>query len=163
MRNKIELSILLVVTLVLMLLTASQTFVYASSLEHEYHENLIEQRQEETTKEIKALYEEDHKPKEKKRPKSIETSPWKSIGMCRITTYCPWCNDPPGTYESSSGSQLYEGCAACNWLAIGTKIRINGNEYTVVDICGTDAIDIFVDTSSCCCHTNYYTNVEIYK
>lgn len=162
MRNKIGLSILLVVTLVLMLLTASQTFVYASSLEHEYHENLIEQRQEETTKEIKVIYEEDHKPKEKK-PKPVKTSPWKNIGMCRITTYCPWCNDPPGTYNSSSGAQLYEGCAACNWLAIGTKIRINGNEYTIVDTCGTDAIDIFVDTSYCQCHTNYYTNVEIYK
>ncbi len=157
MRNQVGLSILLVVTLVLMLLTASRSFAYASGLEHEYHEEFLEQRQEETTKEIKSLYEETHK------PKPVKTSPWKSIGMRRITTYCPWCNDPPGTHNSSSGVRLYEGCAACNWLAIGTKIRINGNEYTIVDNCGTDAIDIFVDTSYCQCHTNYYTNVEIYK
>jgi len=105
------------------------------------------------------------KQQEKARQKKIAEyeAHWGSLGKCRITTYCPWCNDPVGSYQSSSGVRLYEGCVACNWLPIGTKLRINGVEYTVLDTCGTDAIDIFVDTDSCHCHTNYYTNVEIFN
>lgn len=108
--------------------------------------------------------------KEKERLKRIkrakmkrlrEERKWKSIGECRITEYCPSCNDPAGSYQSSSGTYLYEGCVACNWLSNGTKIRINGCEYVVVDTCGTDAIDIFRDTSCCCCDGNYYAEVEI--
>jgi 3D (Asp-Asp-Asp) domain-containing protein len=98
-----------------------------------------------------------------KKEAQIEQSHWSSIGSVRITTYCPCCNSPKG-YQSSSGTTLYEGCVACNWLPIGTRVRINGTEYTVMDTCGTDAIDIFVDTpDGCHCDTNYYTNVEIYK
>ena len=88
---------------------------------------------------------------------------WKSIGECRITYYCPCCNDPRGSYQSSSGVTLYEGCVACSWLPIGTKIRINGQEFVVIDRCGTDAIDIFVDTDSCYCsqYGMYYAEVEV--
>ena len=92
-----------------------------------------------------------------------EASMWKSLGQCRITYYCPGCNDPAGSYQSSSGVTLYEGCVACNWLSIGTKIKIHGVEYTVMDTCGTDAIDIFVDTGGCQCSGNYYTEVKIRK
>lgn len=102
--------------------------------------------------------------KERKRKAKLEEEKkWESIGECRITTYCPACNDPSGSYQSSSGVTLYEGCVACSWLSIGTVIRINGNEYVVVDRCGTDAIDIFVDTPYCMCNSNYYTEVEIKK
>lgn len=90
-----------------------------------------------------------------------EVSHWKSLGYVRCTEYCPSCNSPSG-YTSSSGVSLYEGCVACSWLDVGTKIRIDGIEYTVVDICGTDAIDIFVDSSGCYCNMNTYKKVEIY-
>ena len=104
---------------------------------------------------------------EEKRKREIrrkrEERKWESLGSCRITTYCPACNDPAGSYQSSSGTTLYEGCVACSWLPLGATLRINGSIYTVVDRCGTDAIDVFVDTSYCMCNSNYYTNVEIKK
>ena len=95
--------------------------------------------------------------------KKEEEREWESLGYCRITTYCPACNDPAGSYQSSSGTTLYEGCVACSWLPLGATLRINGSIYTVVDRCGTDAIDEFVDTSYCMCNSNYYTKVEIKK
>lgn len=100
---------------------------------------------------------------QKRKAKLIEEKKWESIGYCRITTYCPSCNSPSGSYQSSSGQTLYEGCVACSWLSIGTVIRINGAQYVVVDKCGTDAIDIFVDTPYCMCNANYYAEVEIKK
>ena len=94
-----------------------------------------------------------------------EESHWVSIGNVRITHYCPACNDPRGSYQSSSGTYLYSGCVACRWLPNGSKIRINGDEYLVVDTCGTDAIDIFIDSDECYCsyHGTYYAEVEVYK
>ena len=84
------------------------------------------------------------------------------IGECRITEYCPQCNDGSG-HESSSGVYLEYGHAACNWLPIGTIVNIEGDEFVVVDTCGTDAIDIFVDTDECHCNLNEYKRVAIKK
>ena len=100
------------------------------------------------------------KKKEDQR-KAKERKEWRSLGSCRITTYCPACNDPAGSYQSSSGITLYEGCVACSWLPIGATLRINGSTYTVVDRCGTNAIDVFVDTPYCKCNVNYYTEVKV--
>lgn len=105
----------------------------------------------------------EEKKKRERERKLREERQWESLGECRITTYCPACNDPAGSYQSSSGTTLYEGCVACSWLPLGATLRINGSIYTVVDRCGTDAIDIFVDTSYCMCSSNYYTKVEIKK
>lgn len=87
---------------------------------------------------------------------------WKNLGECRITCYCPVCNDGQG-HESSSGKELRYGHAACNWLPIGTKISIEGEIFEIVDTCGTDAIDIFVDTDdqSCRCNLNEYKDVRV--
>lgn len=104
------------------------------------------------------------KTKEEERKRKLERSKskWESLGDCRITYYCPCCNDPTG-YGSSSGETLQEGYVACSWLSNGTKIKINGTEYTVMDCCGTEAIDIFVDTDACYCNDNYYTEVKILR
>ena len=93
-------------------------------------------------------------PKKEKKPE------WKSLGECRITTYCPSCNDGSG-HESSSGTYLEYGHAACNWLPIGTKISVEGEIFEIVDVCGTDAIDLFVDTEGCYCNTNEYRKVSV--
>lgn len=86
---------------------------------------------------------------------------WEPIGKCRITCYCPRCNDG-AEHESSSGAYLEYGHAACNWLPIGTVISVEGEEFTVVDTCGTDAIDIFIDDESGChCNLNEYRYVSI--
>ena len=85
---------------------------------------------------------------------------WKDLGECRITTYCCACNDGSG-HESSSGKYLEYGDCACSWLPIGTEISIEGELFTVVDICGTDAIDIFIDTDECHCNLNEYKAVRI--
>ena len=103
------------------------------------------------------------KEREKEQKMKEYENHWETIGEQRITTYCPCCNDPVGSYQSSSGATLQEGYVACNWLDVGTKIRINGAEYIVMDTCGTEAIDIFVDTSCCMCNDDYYTNVEIWR
>lgn len=102
----------------------------------------------------------DTKVKHKSAHKPIHK--WVSLGHCRVTTYCPSCNDPAG-YQSSSGRILEEGMVACNWLENGTKLRIKGKVYTVMDYCGTDAIDIFIDTDICYCNTNCYVEVEIWQ
>lgn len=92
-----------------------------------------------------------------------EDAEWEDIGHVRITEYCPSCNDPAGTYISSSGKRLQEGYVACNWLPNGTRIKIDGVEYEVADYCGTNAIDIFCDTETCQCDANYYADVMIHK
>lgn len=89
---------------------------------------------------------------------------WIDLGPHRITTYCPACNEPQG-HGSASGKYLETGDAACGWLPIGSVICIEGEEFTIVDVCGTDAIDIFVDDDSgiCHCDLNEYRNVTLRK
>ena len=93
-------------------------------------------------------------------PQKEKTPEWKDLGECRITTYCCACNDGSG-HESSSGKYLEYGDCACSWLPIGTEISIEGEIFTVVDICGTDAIDIFIDMDECHCNLNEYKDVRI--
>ncbi|MEA4922204.1 MAG: hypothetical protein VB031_02415 [Eubacteriaceae bacterium] len=108
--------------------------------------------------EKKAEKPEPKNPEPKPEPK-CEEEKWDET-EARITEYCPSCNDPAG-YQSSSGKYLEDGDCACSWLPEGTQVNINGNVYTVVDTCGTDAIDIFRDTDICQCDANYYTIVKI--
>lgn len=85
---------------------------------------------------------------------------YEKIGTCRITEYCPACNDGGG-YDSTSGTHLREGHAACRWLPNGTIISIDGVEFEIVDTCGTDAIDLFRETEICQCDMNEYKVVYI--
>lgn len=91
-------------------------------------------------------------------PLDCDTVPVEDLGECRITEYCPACNEPYG-YASASGVTLEPGHCACSWLPIGTVLYIEGERYEVVDICGTDAIDIFIDTDTCECDLNEYRHV----
>lgn len=84
------------------------------------------------------------------------------LGECRITEYCPYCNEPHG-HDSATGVYLSEGHAACNWLPMGTVIEIDGRTYEIVDVCGTDAIDLFRESDSCQCNLNDYAQVKIIK
>ena len=88
-----------------------------------------------------------------------------NIGECRITTYCPACNDGSG-HESSTGTWLRSGHAACSFLPAGTVIDIEGERFTIVDTCGMPGtIDIFRDDNSgvCNCSLLEYKNVCIVK
>ena len=145
-----------------------QTVVYADEIEEESPKSPMKVEViEETADGAADMVEESVETASSKIERSIkeEESHWESLGDCRITYYCPVCNDPGYSYASSSGTTLYEGCVACSWLPLGSKIRINGDEYTVVDRCGTDAIDVFVDTGECCCsqYGTYYAEVEVYR
>ena len=73
---------------------------------------------------------------------------WCPVIECRITSYCPTCNDGTG-HESSSGAYLRTGHAACRWLPVGTII----------------SIDVFIDDDSgeCHCNLNEYRKVAIKK
>lgn len=90
----------------------------------------------------------------------VPVTDYQSIGEQRITSYCPACNDGQG-YESTSGKELRYGYVACNWLPNGTKLSIEGEIYEVQDTCGTEAIDIFIDTDQCYCNLNEYRKVVI--
>lgn len=87
---------------------------------------------------------------------------WVSLGDCRVTSYCPACNSPAG-HASATGKYLEYGDCACSWLPMGTVLMIDGEVFTVVDVCGTEAIDIFLDgpIDTCVCDRNYYTEVYI--
>lgn len=79
-----------------------------------------------------------------------------------VTEYCPACNSPAG-HGSATGKYLTDGDCACGWLPMGSVVVIDGKEYTVVDVCGTDAIDIFVDDDSgvCVCDRSEYVEAVI--
>ena len=79
---------------------------------------------------------------------------WQYIGEHRVTCYCQYCIEPAG-FGSASGKELAYGDAACAWLPIGTEIAIEGEIFTVVDRCGTDAIDLFIPSTSGRCECNY--------
>lgn len=94
---------------------------------------------------------------------NVKDGHWKSIGVKRITHYCPACNTPTNSYSSSSGQKLYEGAIACSWLPIGTIVKINGKIYKNIDRCGTSAIDIFRDTpGSCSCSSAGSYSAKVY-
>ena len=79
-----------------------------------------------------------------------------------VTEYCPACNSPAG-HASATGKWLEDGDCACGWLPMGTEVTIDGKTYTVVDVCGTDAIDLFVDDDSgtCVCDRSEYVEAAI--
>lgn len=91
-----------------------------------------------------------------------ESLEWVPLGKCRITTYCAYCNDGAG-HESSTGTYLKYGHVACRWLEPGTIISIGGEQFEVVDTCGTDAIDIYLESNNgrCTCNLNEWRNVSI--
>lgn len=98
------------------------------------------------------------------------------LGDYKITYYCPACNDPKGSYNTSTGSKAYEGGIAVNPnnIPYGTKLvipdepQINTIEYTAIDYCGASQkdstiIDIFVNTpDKCKCSTYGNKTVEVF-
>lgn len=90
----------------------------------------------------------------------VSTVEYIDLGDCRITEYCPTCNDGSG-YESSSGIELKSGYCACAWLPEGAEISVEGEPLTVVDTCGTEAIDVFIDTDECECNLNEKRKVTL--
>lgn len=88
---------------------------------------------------------------------------YKNIGEYRITTYCKFCNEPEGR-QTASGIPLEPGHVATKDLPLGSKISIEGDEFTVTDVCGIDnTIDIYVENDSgyCQCDTLEYEDVML--
>lgn len=84
------------------------------------------------------------------------------LGEYRITTYCCACNEEYG-FQSASGKNLEYGDVAMNGVPFGTKICIDGEEFTVVDRCGVDnTVDIFIENDSGCCNCNYLDYKEVF-
>ena len=54
--------------------------------------------------------------------------------LWKITAYCS-CEKCCGKSDgiTASGKQAKEGYIACNWLRFGTKVKIDGKEYIVMD------------------------------
>ena len=85
----------------------------------------------------------------KNRQQEISRNARRTI-VCEVSAYS--CND--GLTPSAvmaNGEVAHEGAVACNFLPIGTQVRINGNIYTVKDRCGIDnCIDIYMDSYDAC-------------
>lgn len=82
----------------------------------------------------------------------------------RVTEYCPACNSPAG-HGSATGAYLTTGHCAVGWLPMGSIVEIDGEMFEVVDVCGTDAVDVFRDDDSgiCHCDRNEYEEITVYE
>ena len=84
--------------------------------------------------------------------------PAKAEELWRISGYCACsrCTAPYNDGIFASGRKVYVGGVAINWLPFGTKVLIDGKEYTVEDrgaksIFGTkkkpiNAVDIYFES-----------------
>lgn len=89
--------------------------------------------------------------------KEVEAAELRSLGMFKITWYCP-CRKCSGKwgYQTSSGARCTEGrtvAADPRVLKAGTRVEINGHEYVVEDTGGGvrgNHIDIFNESHSVC-------------
>lgn len=116
--------------------------------------NYIEKMEELEEKAEKMLEEKAKKEKEEAKKKediakkeAAKKSSMKSLGKYKLTAYCP-CSKCCGKNDgiTASGTKVTQGrTVACNSLAIGTKININGHDYVVEDR-GTSHIDIFFNS-----------------
>lgn len=80
----------------------------------------------------------------------------------RYTHYCACASCGSGSGITASGKKVYNGMAnpyyvACNWLPMGSVIRVDGKNYTVVDRGGSGLstvgrIDIFTPEGHAACY-----------
>lgn len=80
----------------------------------------------------------------------------------RYTHYCACASCGSGSGVTASGKKVYNGMAnpyyvACNWLPMGSVIRVDGTNYTVVDRGGSGLstvgrIDIFTPEGHAACY-----------
>lgn len=69
---------------------------------------------------------------------------------CETSAYTSGDGETPSDIMAN-GEVVHVGAVACNFLPFGTKVRINGNVYTVKDRCGVDnCIDIYMETYEEC-------------
>lgn len=69
---------------------------------------------------------------------------------CYASAYTVGDNLTPSSIMAN-GEIAHVGAVACNFLPIGTQVRIDGNIYTVKDRCGVDGrIDIYMDSYEEC-------------
>ena len=69
---------------------------------------------------------------------------------CEVSAYSSGDSLTPSSVMAN-GDVAHVGAVACNFLPIGTQVRIDGNVYTVKDRCGIDnCIDIYMETTEEC-------------
>lgn len=92
--------------------------------------------------------------KEAKQAEKLPAEPaghWENLGRHKITHYCPErCCNGENAWETASGAPMTFGrtvAASAREFPFGTKLRIDGKEYTVEDRgVGPGCIDILVPT-----------------
>ena len=70
--------------------------------------------------------------------------------MCETSAYTVGDDLTPSSVTASGTIPVAGRTVACSWLPIGTRVLIDGNVYIVEDVCGTDAIDIYMDSYDEC-------------
>ena len=130
------------------------TFFYVEKFntQQEEYKELLKVCEQDLTKaqeEIK-LYEEEHKEEEKEIKE--EKPKLKSLGKFKITAYCSCskcCGKSDGITASGTKATAGRTIAAPSTFKFGTKLIINGHEYTVEDRGGAikgNRIDIYFDS-----------------
>ncbi|MBR4240714.1 MAG: G5 domain-containing protein [Eubacterium sp.] len=109
------------------------------------------------------------------KPNGVESANGIKLGQVidgRYTHYCACstCNGA-GAGTTSSGKRIYNGMKnpyyiACNWLPLGSVIKVNGHNYTVVDRGGSGLsrkgrIDIFTPEGHSACYRYGTGNCKI--
>lgn len=92
--------------------------------------------------------------KSKRKKKKNKNKKYRSMGTYRITAYCACGHCSSGTGITASGTRATEGrtiAADTSILPMGTKVKINGHEYTVEDRGGAvngRHIDVYYNSHS---------------
>lgn len=100
--------------------------------------------------------------KEKKPQETSNKEQNKQVISCHVTAYTVGDSYTPSD-TMANGEKVHVGAVASYDLPLGTKVRINGNIYTVKDRCGIpNTIDIYMNSKQECLRFGKkYMEVEI--
>lgn len=104
------------------------------------------------------------------KPKPVEPQENRVLlGTYKMTCYCPGCNSPRGSRQTASGATATAGSYGTVAVSSSTYSKLGKNAVIYIEGIGyrkiqdkhgrgSSIIDIFVDTSSCRCSSNAWSN-----
>lgn len=141
---------------------------YSNELNEELYDELketsreLEEQMYKTNSLEKELMEKEDELEEKKEQGISKKQQNKQVISCHVTAYTVGDAYTPSD-TMANGEKVHVGAVASYDLPLGTKVRINGNIYTVKDRCGVpNTIDIYMNSKQECLRFGKkYMEVEI--